>query len=125
MSVSIAALRWPLVVGPTGTFVSATTLEQGWSDRVRAIISTRIGERVMRNTYGCEIGDALFSPLTESEAERMIRKALSEWAPPIEVIDISVVQNKAVFDVTVDYRLPGGTNESVYTTFRTPVGGLE
>lgn len=105
-------------------FHTALSLEQGWSDRVKAIISTRVGERVMRESYGCEIGDALFSPLTEVEAKRMIRKALSRWAPPIEIIDIRVTSNRSVFEVFVDYRLPGGTEQSVYSTFRTPVGGL-
>ena len=105
-------------------FHTALSLEQGWADRVKAIISTRVGERVMRESYGCEIGDALFSPLTEVEAERMIRKALSRWAPPIEIIDVRVTSDRSAFEVFVDYRLPGGTEQSVYSTFRTPVGGL-
>lgn len=120
---SVPALRWPLSVGPDGRFALSATREDAWGRRVLAVVSTRLGERVMRADYGCGAADALFDTVDAQAMSQSIRQALNTWTPALEITNIRVAAAGAQVDVEVDYRLPGGTEQSVATAFRTPVGG--
>lgn len=55
---------------------------------IRMILSTRIGERVMRPDFGCAIWDHVFAPLdanTLGSVEKAVRDALLWWEPRIEL----------------------------------------
>ncbi|MGI8768540.1 MAG: GPW/gp25 family protein [Propionibacteriaceae bacterium] len=52
------------------------------------ILSTRLGERVMRPDFGCRIWDYVFEPITARTlgmVEQAAREALSRWEPRIDV----------------------------------------
>lgn len=102
-------LRWPLRVGSDGTFVTAASPSDVWADRMRGLVSTRVGERVMRETYGCGIGEALFQEIAVQEPESMVREAVSKWLPEITVDRVYTDHYEGVFDVDVDYTLPNGS----------------
>ncbi|MEM7029358.1 MAG: GPW/gp25 family protein [Chloroflexota bacterium] len=60
---------------------------------IRAILETRLGERVMRPEFGCRIHELIFDPrdsTTAGLAMVYVEDALAQWEPRIEVIEVSV-----------------------------------
>lgn len=121
MVTEISALRWPLKVGPDGRFLLCGSREEGWSQRMAAVISTRIPERVMRSGYGCTLPDELFSPLPDSEPNRAVRQAVNQWLPAITVQEVRVVSGVPNVAIEVDYVVPGGTEQTMHASFTTPL----
>lgn len=77
---------------------------EGTDASIRVILSTAPGERVMRPDFGCEIWDLVFAPLepnTFGMMDSAVRRALAQWEPRIEVVDV-VVQPSAEEDGQVD-----------------------
>ena len=121
MVTTTAALRWPLKVGPDGRFLLCGSREEGWSQRVAAVVSTRLSERVMRTGYGCTLPDDLFSALPDNEPNRAIRQAINQWLPAITVLDVRVITSAPDVLVEVDYLVPGGTEQTMHASFTTPL----
>ena len=122
MSTGIPVLRWPLQVGPDGRMEMCSTLEEGWAQRVKMIVTTRLPERVMRTTYGCEVPDGLFAPVPMGDPKKAVRDALARWAPQIEVLDVEVTYGgSSEVVLVIHYRIPGGTVQEVRAAFRSQV----
>src|SRR4051794_6082918 len=80
------------------------------AESIRIILGTRHGERVMRPTFGCELGNLIFAPNTTGTtalARFYVEDALRRWEPRIELLDVTVtndrVEEKLLVDLT--YRL--------------------
>lgn len=57
------------------------------------ILSTAIGTRVMRPTFGCRLHELIFAPNnseTMAEARRYVEEALVMWEPRIQVKGVDV-----------------------------------
>ncbi|HKE25414.1 MAG TPA: GPW/gp25 family protein [Bryobacteraceae bacterium] len=94
-----------------------------WSsgpDRIRdaiwIILSTSLGERLMRPTFGAGIKDYVFEPNSEmvrAQLETAIQHALTTWEPRIDVVSVqasaSPDQDSLVL-VSIDYQIRD-TNE--------------
>lgn len=96
-----------------------------WSsgpDRIRTaiwiIISTSLGERLMRPQFGAGIKDYVFEPnseLVRAQLQSAIRKALVQWEPRIDLVAVRVdpspdpTQDSLVL-VSIDYQIRD-TNE--------------
>lgn len=55
------------------------------------LLSTRLGERVMRPDYGCRLSDLVFAPnddTTAGLAIHYVRRAIERWEPRVEVLRI-------------------------------------
>jgi phage baseplate assembly protein W len=85
-------------------------------DAIWIILSTALGERVMRPTFGAGADSFVFEPNSPASRVRMadvIKDGLSQWEPRIELDDVTV---SAVPDadssvlVTIQYRI-GSTYE--------------
>ena len=62
------------------------------------ILGTSPGERVMRPDFGCGLYDLVFAvnnPATTGQIVRMVREALIEWEPRIDVLDVFVTPDEA------------------------------
>ena len=92
----------------------------GGPDRVREaiwiILSTALGERVMRPTFGAGAADHVFDPNSEVARARLadtITQALVRWEPRIELVAVRVdpsdVQDSQVL-ASIEYRIRA-TNE--------------
>lgn len=118
----IAALRWPMIVAPDGRFAVCADVSEGWAQRVKAVITTRLPERVMRSDYGCGVTDMLLGISDVRDATTLIRQAMSTWLPALEISDIRVTGGGSPeMVIELDYRTPGGDVETVLASFRTPV----
>lgn len=78
---------------------------------IEIILSTRKGERVMRPTFGCDLGGLLFSPndsATRATAAFEASEALRVWEPRIELLDVRVSaggERGEMLLIEVDYRV--------------------
>lgn len=62
------------------------------------ILSTAPGERVMRPDFGCGIYDLVFAPNSPGTAGQVIsevRRALVQWEPRIDVLDVDAIPDEA------------------------------
>lgn len=118
----IPALRWPLEVGANGKLATVSSLSEGWAQRVKCVVSTRPRDRVMRSTYGCAVPDNLFTPVPTDSPERLIRQSLATWVPQVDVTDIQVNHGGSTVDIEVHYRIPGGSEQQMNTSFASPAG---
>jgi hypothetical protein len=77
---------------------------------IRVVVLTRLGERVMRPTFGCDVGRMLFAPASVANLqliEQAVRAALVEFERRIDVLDVRAEQSLASetrVDVAIRYR---------------------
>ena len=60
---------------------------------IQIILSTSLGQRVMRPTFGCRLQELVFAPnnsQTAAQARRYVEEALGMWEPRIRVADVRV-----------------------------------
>jgi uncharacterized protein len=87
--------------------------EESVRQAVWIILGTAKGERVMRPDFGCGIHDLVFERNTVSTAGRVtqsVREALLMFEPRIELVDVSVVPQNDVMQISVDYRVRATNN---------------
>ena len=79
---------FPLGYGVRGELVGLTNPWNEVEQAIHIILSTALGERVMRPEFGCRIHDLVFAPndgQTAVQAERYVQEALARWEPRITV----------------------------------------
>lgn len=84
--------KFPLQVTPAGG-IARTRYEQGVEESVYLILNTAKGERVMLPEFGCGIHDLVFQPNTPGTiglVAQQVRRALVQWEPRIDVLDLVV-----------------------------------
>ncbi|SRR6266851_395219 len=94
-----------------------------WSegaDRIRdaiwIVVSTSLGERVMRPLFGAGLKDFVFQPnsdVVRAELATAIRKALTAWEPRIELIAVRAETSpneESLVLISLDYQIRD-TNE--------------
>ena len=57
------------------------------------ILSTSLGQRVMRPTFGCRLDELVFAPndqQTAARARRYVEEAIGMWEPRIRVVSVDV-----------------------------------
>lgn len=90
--------------------VVMTSDEEDIRASLAILLSTRVGERVMQPTYGCNLDRMLFEPLDTGLKVYMrdlIRTAILYFEPRIILDDISLElqQNEGRVDIDLDYRI--------------------
>jgi len=107
---SEVALKLPLSLDNSGNLVLATSQEEIWEDRVRIALGTRLGERVMRPTYGTTIGEALFDTVTTTSevVSKEVNRVFHEQFPLLTLTSVAPVFNElsSTLTITIVYLLP-------------------
>ena len=122
------AISFPFTLDPFGVVNTTTGQEKIYQDRVLTLLSTTVGERPMRATYGTDIASALFETQGDAEkaAETAIRTAMRTWLPEvtIERIDLKSIDDAGRLQVNLSLVLPdySSTAVTVYTTTLNPDG---
>lgn len=86
----------PFALTPGGTVAVETDPDVQISKRIRTLVSTYPGERVMRVSYGIPLASLLFEPEdAESQAllEEYVRDACATWEPGVVVQVVNPVWN--------------------------------
>jgi phage baseplate assembly protein W len=99
------------------TFVKGTSSvkmisdEQDIQSSLEILLSTRIGERIMQPTYGCELTKLLFEPLDttlKAYLKDLINDAILYHEPRIILNDVKLEiadPNLGIIEITLDYTI--------------------
>jgi Bacteriophage baseplate protein W len=91
----IVGRGWGFPLGVNSRGMIALTNERSEIEQaIIIILSTPIGARVMRPTFGSQLHELVFAPnnsQTMAEARRYAEEALGMWEPRIEVKDVDVL----------------------------------
>jgi len=84
-------------------------------DAIWIILSTSLGERLMRPDFGAGIHDYVFQPNSEviqTQLRAAVNKALLKWEPRIDLLNVTVQEGSQPSEVlvSIDYRIRS-TNE--------------
>ncbi len=87
------SISFPFTLDPFGKTTSTEDQRKIYQDRVLTLLSTAIGERPMRPTYGTNVAAAMFETQgnVEEAINQAIRSAISTWIPELTVKAIRVV----------------------------------
>jgi len=83
-------LRFPIRVNALGSIELVSALED-IEQSIMIILSTRVGERLMRPEFGCRAHDLIFEPRDAVFIGKMreyVTEALTFWEPRIELLDV-------------------------------------
>lgn len=109
------AISLPFSFDSSGAVAYTQDEKKMWQDRVVLVLMTRLGERVMRPTFGSEVKNSLFE--TEDAAVTMIKKsvavAFSRWLSQLELLNVttSVDRVDGFIVLEVGYRYSPRENE--------------
>lgn len=128
MSTDIIGSGWsfPPNIGAQGG-LALTNRRNEIDQAIWIILSTSIGERVMRATFGSRLHELFFEPLdtrTMAQAEAYVSEALAMWEPRIEVLRVVAEpdHDNSVMQITVEYAVKqtNDTRTLVYPFYTIP-----
>ena len=85
--------------------------EQSVREAIWILLGTARGERQMLPRFGCGIQDLVFAPnnqTTWGNVQHLVKDALTEWEPRIDVLDVTVsgaAGEENTMLIRVDYRI--------------------
>jgi len=114
------AVSLPFSVNPYGRIGTTTERSKIWQDRVRSVIGTYLGERVMRPNFGADVVDAVHETSEEAQVivENQVRQAFNIYLPTLTLTEVltDYDENTGVLNVELVYSLPDATVEDVSST---------
>jgi phage baseplate assembly protein W len=92
------------------------------------ILSTTVGQRVMRPEFGCRLHELVFAPdnsQTAAQARRYVEEALARWEPRIQVMDVKAGPDPAdharmLIEVQYQVKATRDRRSLVYPFYRIP-----
>ncbi len=111
-----AGSSFPLRLNAEGQ-IDSTQDEDKVRQSIWIILSTARGERVMRPDFGCGIYDLVFSPNrpgTAGQASREVRRALLQWEPRIDVLEVQALpdtEQPSRLLIAIRYQVRSTSNE--------------
>ncbi|GAB3899936.1 GPW/gp25 family protein [Larkinella knui] len=103
--------RFPPTFDQHSGTVEVVSDEAAIQTSLHILLSTRLGERVMRADYGSNLDEVLFEPLTTTFLTYLrdrVRTAILYHEPRIDLIDLDVQQpdrTAGLVQITVGYRI--------------------
>jgi hypothetical protein len=111
------AISYPFTFDPFGVVFTTEDQTKIYQDRILTLLSTAVGERPMRPTYGTNVAKAMFENQTDATTaiDAAIRSAIEIWIPEInvETIKVSSFDPNGAVGVEVNVSLPDFTSTSV------------
>lgn len=104
------AIALPFTIGSTGLVIATSSQEKIWEDRVRSVIGTSVGERVMRHNFGSNLYGEVFENETDvaEKVRGIVFDAFTTHVKVLELDDVSTSfdESSGVMTITIGYRLP-------------------
>ena len=91
--------------------ISLTNDRSEIDQAILIILSTSLGQRVMRPTFGCRLHELVFAPndnQTAARARRYVEEAIGMWEPRIRIVSVNVGPDPAEASrllIEVEYQL--------------------
>jgi uncharacterized protein len=105
--------RFPIKVNAKGG-LDWSTGPRRIEDAIWIVLSTALGERLMRPDFGGGIHEFVFepnSPITRTTLASSVSEALAKWEPRIELDKVTVEEGgESLVRISIDYRIRS-TNE--------------
>jgi phage baseplate assembly protein W len=118
-------IAYPFGIDTHGHIASTSDPRKIWQDRVRAVVNTQIGDRVMRPGFGVDTETAIMNYGTPAENELTInlKNAFVNLLPALNVkqVKASMDSTSAVLTVEVWFTLPDNTLTSTTVTYNAGV----
>lgn len=114
------AIAFPFTIDEFGNIGKTDNVSKIWADRVRAVIGTTFGERVMRTEFGTSLEKGVFETRSAMEtlAVEEVTDAFKNQLPSLTLGDVTLsyddVYNTLSVDVT--YSLPSRAIETTSAT---------
>jgi phage baseplate assembly protein W len=121
--------RVPFQLTPQGSIATTSDPNEIANNRVRCLIGTVPGDRVMQSTYGVNVPSYLYTPDIIDETDLLaqdIGQALSKWEPSITITDVIPVTTRAdvgISEVNVEFTLSSDPALTPVQTATVLVGG--
>jgi phage baseplate assembly protein W len=102
--------KFPVRITPAGGLAFSSG-EQNVEEAIWILLGTARGERQMLPRFGCGMHDMVFAPndpATRGSIAHLVKDALNEWEPRIDVLDVDVSSPSDVGNtilIRVDYRI--------------------
>lgn len=108
--------------------IALVSADEDIRQAIYIILSTPIGQRVMRPTFGSRLHELVFAPAnaeTFGRAELYVQEALTFWEPRIELLDViarTEPERDHVMLIEIRYRIKSTHDERslVYPFYRIP-----
>lgn len=114
------AIALPFSINAYGRVNTTVERSKIWQDRVRSVIGTYLGERVMRPDFGSDVTDNVFESAEEAQTliQTNIQEAFAENLPSLTLTDVVVNydENSGILESEVIYSLPDARTEEVEST---------
>ena len=81
---------FPIIPGPTGA-LAYSEADDNVEQSLHVLLLTRLGERVMRGTFGSGLGDLVFAPGSQQNLrsiENEVSRAIDQFEPRAQVIEV-------------------------------------
>lgn len=110
----------PFNINAYGRVNSTTEQAKIWQDRVRSVVGTYLGERVMRPNFGADVVDAVFENSGEADLiiQNEVRKAFERYLPTLYLSEVitNYDEETGTIEAEVVYSLPNAKIEDVTST---------
>lgn len=111
------SISFPFLIDEFGNVAKTSDPSKIWSDRVRAVIATTAGERVMRSDFGTDLAKGIFDTrsVMEEKVHTEITTAFQLHLDSLSLlgIEISFDDISNVLSAEVSYSLPNRAIETV------------
>lgn len=100
----------------------ATVMSSGYEDiqgSLHILLSTTLGERVMRSDYGCNLRDYVFSPLNttmEAYIRKLVEDAIIYFEPRItlEKLNVDFRDTEGLLLIKIEYTIDATNSRANY-----------
>lgn len=105
------AISLPFRLDSYGKIATSNEMSKIWSDRVRTVVGTALGERVMQSKFGSALPENLFDTIITAPgyADGQLRASFTEWLPELDFLGTTVVaddsENGSV-SLEISYQIP-------------------
>lgn len=108
-----------------GASVKMSSAEEDIKESLQILLTTRVGERLMRPTYGCDLHPYIFEPLNltmQTYIRDLVETAILLHEPRVKLEKVTLEdnQNEGILIIGVDYRIRGTNtrNNFVYPFYK-------
>ncbi|HIP11505.1 MAG TPA: baseplate protein [Arcobacter sp.] len=89
--------------------IKTSKYEENIKESIKIILSTKLGERLMRPNFGCRIHELLFTPNTidtHNLAIFYVTEALKRWEHRINLSEVKVsIYGENAINISIDYQI--------------------
>lgn len=107
------AISFPFAIDSYGNILKTSNQSEIWEARVKSVVGTALGERVMRSEYGTKIPELFFDTqdALDSGVRKEITSVFNNYLPLLTLLSVFVSYDYSFgqTNVTITYSLPNQT----------------